>query len=274
MKNKGCVCAGLVWGGLMAGALASMIPTGAYVGDSYTIGTYRPAGNQVLWSGTTPVGKLSYAQGYGASYYYFATAANDAVNGNASTGTARMGKSDSDWDQLTVALPSALKINGKLDGEFSVDILPVGTNISSGDWGLVFNKRGTSGNGFFQDTGNLYIGIHLASSVWQFECWQNGVAATTYAAVSAINTLGWNKLSVICRPTGAMDVYLNGVQQFTYTPNTSYEANLAYVGVNASQISVSGTVYSYFDNFYAIPEPASLIMLGCGGLWLMARRRR
>ena len=162
--------------------------------------------------------------------------------------------------------------------ELSVDVRTHGVDDSSEWHGLGFMGQDPR-----LEEGNMaFGGDPEGGRPWMLL--RNNGAAVTFAGPGGDNNLGgpgegtfdpdvFHTLRLVLDTTAeqwTVDYFINDTQigdTFTYSENP----DIGSVGLSAS--GGSGFVFTY-DNFELIPEPASLALMGLGGLLLLRRSRQ
>jgi hypothetical protein len=141
-------------------------------------------------------------------------------------------------------------------GTFLVDLL-YGTSSITQDAGLALTFHTGSGAGFFFPTAITLPGGYNGTLDFELVVWQS-VAGATWAAASGGNPLN---------PSSSYYMTHNGTEWgeyiFTLTVNNTSPTSIA---------QGPGTLVSF--NLVPAPEPATLALMGLGGLSLLLFRRR
>lgn len=249
MINSNNVAA-VVWTSCVMAGLAA--PAGAVVTDnfeSYTVGDTAPDAN-----GT------NYAA-YGAGILVPGVIANGAVTANVAGSQV--------LEQAYTDTPIGTRVNGPAQSgtfDFSVDFYTTasGSNIylqdvGVGDFGLI---RILAGN----------------ASLFYLSGYGGAGANATYTEM-LLPYGNWYRLNITATANGSSNSYSYTVDNLTTnTTGVGTSAVLNALSSTATEVdrlqleTPSGNVQ--FDNFVVVPEPASLALLGLGGVLVVARSGR
>lgn len=166
---------------------------------------------------------------------------------------------DSDITQSTSGTAPARNFN---------EIRSYTNNTTLTNTGMPATSAGTG----FALNGLIAMGIYQSASPgtqYAYRCYWGGVS--NWFATGVARTEGWHEMKAVIGST-TVKIYVDGVLAPNGTQNLTTTPTKAFSGVVLGSGLTSNSYDVAFDDMSVTPEPATLLMLAAGGLFLRRRR--